>query len=466
MAHLWSVTDSSISPDRMRTSGDDQTPLGEMEEARLAHLIEAGVLARAALDTDDLPVGASRTELAQIVAEGDAARQRFLLSHTRFVWSIALPEAHRLGLDPDDLVQEGFVELSRALQSFDPQKGRFSSYAYRGVRARIHAAATGRNGASGLPADRALTLRQARAIEARLTAETGQVPSMAQVAKELGRSPAWTADLLNHQFPTLMGDSSMVENIAGPNSLDEPEEHPGVAAGLMVLSTTQRLVVSLRFGFSDDHPRSYREIGEQMGMSWSSARRVCESALAVLRQTAAAVRDQQDGEGPGSSLASPEQMAMVPRIDRLTGKGLSLLEVAMAMKTGPRQIVEACRAGGRKDLMARLTGFELRMSGPRPAGTDVLAEAIRRDTRIRRAQQRATGIELTTSRLRDIIAASPTVPEAHAIRLMKQTVEPHHSGRRPKTASGHTAQAVQSQTRPGLLPVTPSPSRVASVLGL
>ncbi len=418
--------------------------LDQAEEARLARLIEAGVLAKAVLDSDGPEAKASRAELEQIAVQGDDARQRFLLSHTRFVWSVAIPEARRSGLDAEDLFQEGFLEMSRALQGFDPAKGRFSSYAYRGVRARVQGVAASRNGTSGLSAERALTLRQARAIEARQTAELGHRPSAAQVADELGRGTAWTAELLAHQYPLLMGDTPIWDNTVSVVGPGERDDYSGVIAGLEALSGKQRAVLALRFGFGGEQPLSYQQIAKQMGISLSDARRTCEDVLAALRQADA--QDRRAEVGPGSSLATPEQLAALPRIDRLTEKGLSLLEVAIATKTEPHEVVEACQAGGRKDLLTRLVKAETRFTGLSSPGTNVLTQAIRHDDEARQARSAVTAAEAETERLRGIIESHRETPEAQIERLKKEIAELHQENMHLRSAI-HSRPSTRSTNR-------------------
>lgn len=427
------------------------------------------MLARAMLDGDGPDVAASRTELEQIAAEGDDARQRFLLSNARFIWSVALPEARRLGLDAEDLFQEGFLEMSRALQTFDPAKGRFSSFAYRGVRARVQGVATSGNGTSGLAAERALTLRQARAVEARLASESGHQPSVAQVAKELGRGTAWTAELLAHQSPLLMGDNPIWDNTASAVGPGEQEDYAGVIAGVEALSAKQRAVLALRFGFGGGEPCSYRDIGEQMGISLSDARRTCETALASLRQADA--QDRRAEPGPGASLATPKQLEMLPSIDRLTEAGLSLLEVGIAMETEPLQVLQACQAGGRKDLLTRLVKAQTRFSTTSSVGTDVLTQAIRHDSQARQARRAVTKAEAETERLRTVIKANRETPEAQIERLKKEMAALRQENlglRSTATRSRHSARST-SNTRPGSPPpgwAASAPPRPAPALSL
>lgn len=77
-------------------------------------------------------------ELAQRLRAGDeAAARRLILSHLRFVISIAR-RYRRTGLPLADLVQEGTVGLILAVRRFHPERGvRLSTYAMWAIRAQI-----------------------------------------------------------------------------------------------------------------------------------------------------------------------------------------------------------------------------------------------------------------------------------------------------------------------------------------
>lgn len=362
--------------------GASLPPLSRAEEVRLVCLIEAGVAAQAALDGKGIRSDASRVELERVRAEGKAGWDRFLLSNVRLVWSVSGPVARRSGLPEDDLFQEGFLEMARLLRCFDPSRGRFSTHVLVPIQRRIAGVAASRNGAVGLSDRQALLIRQAYAIAAQIEAEKGRPARPEEISWQIDRSPAWTARLLAYRAPVLISDFGADRSRFAASESEDDSEVRDVSRHLRHLSGTQRQVVGLRYGFVDGRTRTYQAVAEALGLSMSDARRTCLAALAVLRDALdreAETMRQHDRAGRGEGL-SVEARRELSEIDRLTSKGLSLLEIAIAMKTEPRVVYEACRVGGRDDLLARLTRMELRMIGPQPSGTNVLAERIRRSS--------------------------------------------------------------------------------------
>lgn len=347
--------------------------LGQAEETRLAYLIEAGLAATAALRGDGIRADATKRELEQIEADGRRAWERFLLSNLRLVLSVSGPVARRSGVPEDVLFQEGVWALAEALRTFDPQVARFTTHAFQRVRGHVAGVAASREGAVGLPAREAVMLRRAMAIAAEIEAGSGRPAPVEEVAEQLGRGTVWTARLLAHRQPVLVGGASDDRSVfrtpasTGQGQLDD------IAVHLWGLSGKQRQVVALRYGFVDGRPHSYRDVGGSLGISSNDAFRTCQVALTLLRQALA----RESGAAQTKELSAAAR-TVLSEIDRLTGKGLSLLEVAIAMKTEPRVVYDACRSSGRDDLLARLTRMELRMIGPQPAGTNILAQTIRR----------------------------------------------------------------------------------------
>ena len=66
------------------------------------------------------------------------------------------------------------------------------------------------------------------------------------------------------------------------------EEEQGLYDLLDVLDTRARYAVEQRFGLTDGRKRSYREVGEELGVTAEAARRLVKRAVDAVREEAAA----------------------------------------------------------------------------------------------------------------------------------------------------------------------------------
>ena len=253
------------------------------EERELAQAIERGRDALARLDDGEERSLTDRRELRSLVREADAARDRFIRANLRLVVSIArrypLPPAMELL----DLIQEGNLGLEHAVEKFDWRKGfKFSTYATFWIRQAIGRALDQKASLVRLPSDRSASLRAA------LRASSGDT-------EVLDDEHAW---LQRISTPTSLdrvvgddGDSELVDLVAdgnpGPEALAVEANQNDLVVGLLDnLEPRARLAVERRFGLRDGEKRSYREVGEELGVTAEAARRLVKRAVNDLREDA------------------------------------------------------------------------------------------------------------------------------------------------------------------------------------
>jgi len=253
------------------------------EERELAQAIERGRDALARLDDGEERSLTDRRELRRLVREADAARDRFIRANLRLVVSIArrypLPPAMELL----DLIQEGNLGLEHAVEKFDWRKGfKFSTYATFWIRQAIGRALDQKASLVRLPSDRSASLRAA------LRASSGDT-------EVLDDEHAW---LQRISTPTSLdrvvgddGDSELVDLVAdgnpGPEALAVEANQNDLVVGLLDnLEPRARLAVERRFGLRDGEKRSYREVGEELGVTAEAARRLVKRAVNDLREDA------------------------------------------------------------------------------------------------------------------------------------------------------------------------------------
>ncbi|MEZ5268250.1 MAG: sigma factor-like helix-turn-helix DNA-binding protein [Microthrixaceae bacterium] len=73
----------------------------------------------------------------------------------------------------------------------------------------------------------------------------------------------------------------------GPESMLLDSEHEDWLRGLLdVLDPRARSAVEQRFGLADGRRRSYREVGEELGVTAEAARRLVKRAVKSVRENA------------------------------------------------------------------------------------------------------------------------------------------------------------------------------------
>ncbi len=252
--------------------------LDAAEERELAQKIEAGVAAQERLDE-----GESSAELRRAVRTAAAAKDRFIRSNLRLVVSVARRYPLPPSMDLLDLVQEGNLGLEHAVDKFDWRKGfKFSTYATFWIRQAIGRALDQKASLVRLPGDRSAGLRAA------LRQVSGDADELDEENAHLHRLSTPTS------LDRTVGDddsNELVDLIAddrpGPeDAVLEAERESSVTHLLDVLDQRARYAVEQRFGINDGRKRSYREVGEELGVTAEAARRLVKRAVAVVRAEA------------------------------------------------------------------------------------------------------------------------------------------------------------------------------------
>lgn len=253
------------------------------DEKMLSKAIEKGRDAQVVLDGEEKVTAAERRSLRTAVKEAEAARDRFIRANLRLVVSIArrypLPPAMELL----DLIQEGNLGLEHAVEKFDWRRGfKFSTYATFWIRQSIGRALDQKASLIRLPSDRSASLRAA------LRHSGGD-------SDGLDDENAW---LQRISTPTSLdknigdeGDSTLVDLIG--DDAPSPEDHAlendrkEMIRGLLDrLDPRAQLAVARRFGLIDGESHSYREVGEELGVTAEAARRLVKRAVDELREDA------------------------------------------------------------------------------------------------------------------------------------------------------------------------------------
>ena len=250
------------------------------EERELAQIIEAGREARIRIANGSRHIADKRA--AQAAAD---AKDRFIRANLRLVVSIARRYPLPSSMELLDLIQEGNIGLEHAVDKFDWRKGfKFSTYATFWIRQSIGRALDQKASLVRLPGDRSASLRAA------LRRVSGDGDGLDAEHAHLHRLSTPTS--LDRPVGDI-GSDELVDLI--PAHVPGPEQElmarvvqQMIADLLDVLDTRARYAVEQRFGLHDGRKRSYREVGDELGVTAEAARRLVKRAVGTIRNSAPA----------------------------------------------------------------------------------------------------------------------------------------------------------------------------------
>ncbi len=222
-------------------------------------------------------------ELQRMVRDKDHAKDRFIRSNLRLVVSIAKRYPIPQSMDLLDLIQEGNLGLEHAVDKFDPDMGfKFSTYSTFWIRQAIGRALDQKASIIRLPGDRSASLRAA------LRLASGDADRLDSENSELFRltSPVSLNKAVQEDTGTTLGDLMANNDPSPEETVMDRTENEILAKLLDQLDSRARFAVENRFGLVDGERKSFREIGENLGVTAEATRRLISRAVASLREDA------------------------------------------------------------------------------------------------------------------------------------------------------------------------------------
>jgi RNA polymerase primary sigma factor len=273
--------------------------LTKEEEVELAMTIERGKEAEEKLQLGKLRSAKSQRKARELVAEGEQARQRFILANLRLVVSVARKYQNQ-GLSLLDLIQDGNIGLMRGVELFDWRRGfKFSTYATWWIRQAITRAIADRGRSIRVPVHVGERMKKLKATAWRISQATGEEPTNERLAKELDITPEQVEDLfeLDSRQPislqTPVGEDlellDLIDQAGADAPLDEVEDQlvrQEIGQTMDALLSDQQLrVLQLRYGLANGQPMSLREAGKLMNLSAERVRQIERMAFGKLRDS-------------------------------------------------------------------------------------------------------------------------------------------------------------------------------------
>jgi len=238
-------------------------------------------------------------ELAKKIKKGDtAARERMINANLRLVVTIARDYAN-LGLPLLDLISEGNIGLTKAVERFEPTKGaKLSTYAMWWIKQAIKRALANQSKTIRVPVHLADKLAKMRRVSLRMSEELGREPTDDELAEEIGidsdkitrlksvgiRPASLNAPIVDNdstEFGDMIGD----DEAQTPFELLRDKNLLGEVDGLLeALDPREKKIILQRFGLDGGKPKTLEDVGKDFGITRERIRQLQNVALAKLRR--------------------------------------------------------------------------------------------------------------------------------------------------------------------------------------
>ena len=238
-------------------------------------------------------------QLAAKIKKGDArARERMINANLRLVVTIAHDYAN-LGLPLLDLISEGNIGLTKAVERFDPAKGaKLSSYAMWWIKQSIKRALANQSKMIRLPVHLVNKIAKVRRVSLQMSDELGREPTDDELGEELGIAGEKVTRLKSlgirpASLDAPLGDDEGTEfgAVVGDEEAQTPFEYlrdknlRAELDGLIeVLDIREKKIISQRFGLNGGKPKTLENVSKDFGVTRERIRQLQNVALAKLRR--------------------------------------------------------------------------------------------------------------------------------------------------------------------------------------
>ena len=237
-------------------------------------------------------------EERRIIKRGKRAKDRMFEANLKLVVHLCRKYSEGSNMTLLDMIQEGNIGLSRAIEKFDPKLGyKLSTYSYWWIRQAITRSLMISDRTIKIPLNAFSMHKSVAAFSEQFKIKNQRWPTIEECADHCGlRVPTMRAYLDHVRSPLSLNtkthahqDLALIDIVASEyispdQDLEIKEGLENLDQFLSVLSKRSREIVLMRYGVDKEKPKTFEEIGRIFGISRERARQIEAESIKKMRR--------------------------------------------------------------------------------------------------------------------------------------------------------------------------------------